>query len=225
MLLLKNKNVHYIAIEGLDFTGKDTHTVALSDSLRAAGYNTIVATVYDNQWGVDVFNAVKNSEMSGESELAMIFGMWYSNILQIHRDIASGNRVNLSTHRRCYGTVVIFNRFIDSTYVYQCDMRGGKSSTYELYHREILNGFEADYTIVLTALPETMLKRTKSRSLIEAIDAKEKMVLANQMKMQKAYEARLSARNHEFISTEASIEEVKDRIAEVVMGYISRTKE
>lgn len=215
-------NVKYISIEGLDGAGKDTHTQALSDLLLANGYNTYITNHgYDTEYGNDIIQAVKEGHMSGNSELALLFTMWYLNIITIHRNIASGYKVNRTTHRRCYGTVVIFNRYIDSTYVYQVGMCGASPELFHTLHDEVLNGFAMDYTIILTPLAETALKRTQARPELEYEDKKESLSGKNHEYMHELYVAHMGGRNHDFISTELPMHDVQQSILDKVLAKLT----
>lgn len=221
MKLERMHNVKYISIEGLDGAGKDTHTQALSDLLLANGYNTYISHHgYDTEYGNDIIRAVREGHMSGNSELALLFTMWYLNILTIHRNIANGYKVNRTTHRRCHGTVVIFNRYIDSTYIYQVGMCGADTELFRMFNEEILNGFTMDYTIILTALPETALRRTQSRPAGEFEDKKETLSSDNHQYMHDLYMTHMAGRNHDFISTEQPMLEVQQRILETVLAKL-----
>ena len=219
MKLERMQGVRYVSIEGLDAVGKDTHTQALSDLLVANGYNTYIAHHgYDTPYGNDIIQAVKESHMSGDSELALLFTMWYLNILMIHRNIETGYRVNKTTHRRCYGTVVIFNRYIDSTYIYQVGMGGASPELFHQYNREILNSFMMDYTVILTALPETVLRRTKARPELTTLDSKEQLSTNHHEVMHELYLSHMQDRKCTFISTELPIAEVQTSILESVLS-------
>ncbi len=215
-------NVKYISIEGLDGVGKDTHTQALSDLLLSKGYNTYIAHHgYDTEYGRDIIRAIKSGVIKNpDAELAMLFSMWYLNILNIHRNIANGYKVNRTTHRRCYGTVVIFNRYIDSTYVYQVGLLGGNSELFRMLNEEMLNSFPIDYTIILTALPETALQRTQARPEEEFEDTKESLSVNNHQYMRDLYVEHMKGRNHDFISTELPIVEVQQLILDKVLANL-----
>lgn len=215
-------NVKYISIEGLDGVGKDTHTQALSDLLLSKGYNTYIAHHgYDTEYGRDIIRAIKSGVIKNpDAELAMLFSMWYLNILNIHRNIANGYKVNRTTHRRCYGTVVIFNRYIDSTYVYQVGLLGGNSELFRMLNEEMLNSFPIDYTIILTALPETALQRTQARPEEEFEDTKESLSVNNHQYMHDLYVEHMKGRNHDFISTELPIVEVQQLILDKVLANL-----
>lgn len=215
-------NVKYITIEGLDGVGKDTHTQALSDLLLSKGYNTYIAHHgYDTEYGRDIIRAIKSGVIKNpDAELAMLFSMWYLNILNIHRNIANGYKVNRTTHRRCYGTVVIFNRYIDSTYVYQVGLLGGNSELFRMLNEEMLNSFPIDYTIILTALPETALQRTQARPEEEFEDTKESLSVNNHQYMHDLYVEHMKGRNHDFISTELPIVEVQQLILDKVLANL-----
>lgn len=215
-------NVKYISIEGLDGVGKDTHTQALSDLLLSKGYNTYIAHHgYDTEYGRDIIRAIKSGVIKNpDAELAMLFSMWYLNILNIHRNIANGYKVNRTTHRRCYGTVVIFNRYIDSTYVYQVGLLGGNPELFSMLNEEMLNSFPIDYTIILTALPETALQRTQARPEEEFEDTKESLSVNNHQYMHDLYVEHMKGRNHDFISTELPIDEVQQLILDKVLANL-----
>lgn len=221
-MITKLHNVHYISIEGLDAVGKDTHTAALSDSLRALGYNVYITHHgYDTQYGNDIIETIKNGNLSGDSELSLMFALWYLNVVRIHRDIQAGDNIYPSLRNRCYGTVVIFNRYIDSTYVYQVNMNGGSEALFNKFHKEILGGLTMDFTAVLTALPATVIKRNAARKSTKAVDNKEFMSLSNHEKMQQMYHDRLMLHKHAFISTEKSIDEVQSELIDKVVAALN----
>jgi thymidylate kinase len=96
-------------------------------------------------------------------------------------------------------------------------MGGASPELFNQFNREILNSFVLDYTVILTALPETVLNRTKARPELAIVDTKEQLSISRHEIMHELYLAHMQDRKCSFISTELPIGDVQNQILDSVL--------
>jgi len=150
--LFKKEGVNLlITFEGPDGSGKSTITRVLKKALETCGYKTIL---FREPGGNDFANAVRDALLNHETDV----------MTQIYTfaAIRSSNKANILKHIE--DTVIIADRYIDSSYVYQA-----------LYHMDMdllekvkeINKdvtVEPDLTFVIECSKENAQKRMSART-------------------------------------------------------------
>jgi dTMP kinase len=131
----------FVSFEGLDGAGKSTQVAALGAALRADGYDAITVRPNDTPIGELVSGVVLQHQMSASLQ------PWTEALL------FNAGRVQLLAEvilpaLEC-GTVVIADRFTDSTLAYQGGGRGVDTDALLSLHRDCCGDIWPDLTIYL----------------------------------------------------------------------------
>jgi dTMP kinase len=146
----------FITFEGLDGTGKSTHQRKLAEVLRAAGY-TVVETREPGgtATGEKIRKVLLDSKTAGLAPLAEMALMFASRAQHIAEVIEPA---------LAHGSLVLCDRFTDSTEAYQGSGRKlGSASVLEL-HRVLCGDLQPDLTILLDSDPGMSVGRARKRN-------------------------------------------------------------
>jgi dTMP kinase len=131
----------FVSFEGLDGAGKSTQVAALGAALRADGYDVITVRPNDTPLGELVSGAVL------QHQLAASLQPWTEALLFNAGRVQLLAEVILPALER--GTVVIADRFTDSTLAYQGGGRGLDQQALLRLHRDCCGDVWPDLTIYL----------------------------------------------------------------------------
>ena len=145
-----------ITFEGLDGCGKTTQLELEAERLRGQG-RAVAATKEPGgtALGRQVREIVLNSTagpLSAFTDLALMFAARSQHIEEIIRPALQS------------GTVVVCDRFTDSTFAYQGYGHGITLDTIQTLNTLLCHGVRPDLTLLLDIDPETALQRTVSRN-------------------------------------------------------------
>jgi dTMP kinase len=146
----------FITFEGLDGTGKSTQQRKLAAALRAAGH-TVVETREPGGTltGEKIRKVLLDSATAGLSplaEMALMFASRAQHIAEVIEPALS------------HGSVVLCDRFTDSTEAYQGSGRKlGSDPVLEL-HRVLCGGLQPDLTILLDSDATSVVSRARRRN-------------------------------------------------------------
>lgn len=146
----------FITFEGLDGTGKSTQQRKLAAALRAAGH-TVVETREPGGTltGEKIRKVLLDSATAGLSPLAEMALMFASRAQHIAEVIEPA---------LAHGSVVLCDRFTDSTEAYQGGGRKlGSESVLEL-HRVLCGNLQPDLTILLDSDAASVVSRARRRN-------------------------------------------------------------
>jgi dTMP kinase len=131
----------FVSFEGLDGAGKSTQVAALGAALRADGYDAITVRPNDTPIGELVSGVVLQHQMSASLQ------PWTEALLFNAGRVQLLAEVIVPALER--GTVVIADRFTDSTLAYQGGGRGVDTEALLSLHRDCCGDIWPDLTIYL----------------------------------------------------------------------------
>jgi dTMP kinase len=146
----------FITFEGLDGTGKSTQMGRLAAALRAAGHKVVeTREPGGTPTGEKIRKVLLDSATAGLSAMAEMALMFASRAQHIAEVIEPA----LAT-----GSVVLCDRFTDSTEAYQGSGRKlGSAAVLEL-HRILCGDLKPDVTLLLDSNPHTSVSRARRRN-------------------------------------------------------------
>jgi dTMP kinase len=147
----------FITFEGLDGSGKSTQLRLLAQALRTAGHAVITTrqpggTEFGDQIRAVLLNS-KTQNIAPLAEMAMMFADRAQSIRQIIEPALDA------------GSVVLCDRFTDSTEAYQGGGRGLGSERVLDLHRAICGDLWPDLTLLLLPNLDASLARARRRNL------------------------------------------------------------
>ena len=209
-------NGFFITFEGGEGSGKSTQVKLLSEQLKSRNYKTLLTR---EPGGVNSAEAIRKIIVEGHkdtllpmSELLLLFAARYEHVEK--KIIPAINN----------GTVVICDRFIDSSIAYQGYGHGiDLKKIYELSKLTIGN-FKPDLTIFLDIPVEEGILRSKNIKNEE--QRFENMDLSFHKKLHNGFKIIASENSDRFIRVDAtkSIEKVKEEILAITLNKISLQK-
>jgi dTMP kinase len=146
----------FITFEGLDGTGKSTQMRKLGAALRASGHKVVeTREPGGTATGEKIRKVLLDSRTSGLDPLAEMALMFASRSQHIAEVIAPGLE---------RGSIVLCDRFTDSTEAYQGSGRKlGSNSVLEL-HRVLCGNLQPDLTLLLDSNPTMSVSRARRRN-------------------------------------------------------------
>src|SRR5882672_4109961 len=146
----------FITFEGLDGTGKSTQLRKLATTLRAAGHKVVeTREPGGTSTGERIRKVLLDSGTAGLSPLAEMALMFASRAQHIAEVIEPALE---------HGSIVLCDRFTDSTEAYQGSGRKlGSDGVLEL-HRILCGGLQPDLTILLDSDPAASVGRARRRN-------------------------------------------------------------
>ncbi len=146
----------FITFEGLDGTGKSTQMRKLAATLRAAGHKVIeTREPGGTATGEQIRKVLLHSGTTGLSPLAEMALMFASRAQHIAEVIEPALAV---------GSVVLCDRFTDSTEAYQGNGRRLGSDAVRELHRVLCGNLQPDLTLLLDSNPHASVSRARRRN-------------------------------------------------------------
>lgn len=152
----------FITIEGTDGSGKSTQIKNIESYLREEGYDVVVTR---DPGGTDISESIRqitlnpdNTKMARTTELLL----YYAARAQLAAEL-----INPAIAE---GKIVICDRYIDSTYVYQGFGRGFSREIIDSLNDISLSGIYPDITFFLDISPEIAMKRRLKASSLDRIE-------------------------------------------------------
>jgi dTMP kinase len=148
----------FITLEGIDGSGKSTQAALLRDALEAAGREVILTREPGGSPGAEEIRALvlegEPDRWSAETELLLFTAARRDHLERTIRPALTA------------GKIVICDRYVDSTRIYQGISRGDLRAKVDRLH-ELMVGVEADLTLLFDMNPETGHARAKARCTTE----------------------------------------------------------
>lgn len=146
----------FITFEGLDGTGKSTQLRRLAHELRAAGHKVVeTREPGGTATGEKIRRVLLDSGTAGLSayaEMALMFASRAQHIAEVIEPALA------------HGSMVLCDRFTDSTEAYQGGGRKLDSDAVLELHRVLCGGLQPDLTILLDSDPAMSLGRARRRN-------------------------------------------------------------
>lgn len=207
---MADANGLFVSFEGGEGAGKSTQIRRLAERLRERGHEVLVTREPGGSPGAE---AVRHVLLSGAAEM---FGTRMEAIL-----FAAARNDHVEEVIRpalARGIVVLCDRFMDSSRVYQ-GVTGNLESDYiEALQRVAVNGVVPDCTLILDIPAEVGLERARKRASAAAPDRFEKEEMQTHEKRREAFldiAAREPARCH-VIDAQRSEDDIATEIAGIV---------
>lgn len=206
----------FISFEGGEGAGKSTQIERLAARLRAKKYDVVVTREPGGSPGAE---AVRHVILSGAAEPlgpkmeAMLFAAARSDHVE--------QLIRPAIER---GAIVLCDRFVDSSRVYQGVTGGLPSDFMEALEKVTVNGMMPDMTIIFDIDPAEGLKRANARrSAGDAPDRFEKETVETHRKRREAFLAIAEAEPERcvVIDAAASPQEVDDAVTDAVFGKLA----
>lgn len=144
----------FITFEGIDGSGKSTQTRLLADHLRNNGRDVILTREPGGSEGAEDIRKLllegATDRWSAETELLLFMAARRDHLERL---------INPAVEA---GQIVICDRFVDSTRMYQGLSRGDLRQAVDMLHN-LMIGKEPDLTVLIDLNPEVGLKRALSR--------------------------------------------------------------
>lgn len=161
-LNVKKKNGQFITVEGIDGTGKSTHTKFIVDEIKKRYDKEVIST--REPGGTKAAEKIREFILADHGENfpveAEILLFNAARIFHIE------NLIKPSINE---GKVVVCDRFSDSTFAYQC-AHGAEFDSINQIHQWTLKGFHPDYTFFFFASKEEIKKRIGERKIKDRFD-------------------------------------------------------
>jgi dTMP kinase len=204
----------FISFEGGEGAGKSTQIARLAAKLRAKGYDLVVTREPGGSPGAE---AVRHVILSGAAEP---FGLEMEALL--FAAARSDHVEQLIAPAIARGGIVLCDRFLDSSRVYQGgagDLDPGFMTALE---RVAVNGTIPDMTLILDIDPAEGLKRANARRGDETPDRFEKETLAVHQRRREAFLAiaRSEPERCVVIDASASPDDVEDAVTAAVFAAL-----
>lgn len=205
----------FISFEGGEGAGKSTQIERLASKLRAKKYDVVVTREPGGSPGAE---AVRHVILSGAAEAlgpkmeAMLFAAARSDHVE--------QLIRPAIER---GAIVLCDRFVDSSRVYQGVTGGLPAEFMETLEKVTVNGMMPDMTIILDIDPTEGLKRADARrSSDDAPDRFEKEAVEMHRRRREAFLAIARAEPGRCVVIDAASppDEVDDAVTEAVFGRL-----
>ena len=148
----------FITLEGIDGSGKSTQARLLAERLQAQGFDVVLTREPGGSPGAEEIRALvlegDPDRWSAETELLLFTAARRDHLERTIRPALEA------------GKVVICDRFVDSTRMYQGMSRGDLRGKVDALH-ELMIGIEADLTLLFDMDPEVGHARAKGRGTAE----------------------------------------------------------
>ena len=148
----------FITLEGIDGSGKSTQARLLAERLQAQGFDVVLTREPGGSPGAEEIRALvlegDPDRWSAETELLLFTAARRDHLERTIRPALEA------------GKVVICDRFVDSTRMYQGMSRGDLRGKVDALH-DLMIGIEADLTLLFDMDPELGHARAKGRGTAE----------------------------------------------------------
>ena len=209
----------FISFEGGEGAGKSTQIRRLAETLRGRGFDVVVTREPGGSPGAE---AVRHVLLSGAAEP---FGSKMEAVLFAAARSDHVEQVIRPAVER--GAVVLSDRFLDSSRVYQGVTGGLDTGFMQALERVAINGMMPDLTLILDLDPVEGLRRAGERRGDETADRFEKETLAIHEQRREAF-LDIAHREPErcvVIDASRSEDAVAERIAAAVDALLERRQE
>jgi len=208
---LNVKSARFITLEGVDGSGKSTQAKLLKEALEAQGHTVLLTREPGGSPGAEEIRSLvlegEPDRWSAETEILLFTAARRDHL---ERTILPALEA---------GTVVICDRFVDSTRVYQGLTRGDLREVVDKLH-VLMIGREADLTLVFDMDPVLGLARAKARQTTE--ERFEDMGLEMQQAMRRGFLDLAKGAPERFAVVDAgrAVEAVADDVLAVVRAAL-----
>ena len=148
----------FITLEGIDGSGKSTQARHLADRLRAEGFDVVLTREPGGSPGAEEIRALvlegDPDRWSAETEILLFTAARRDHLERTIRPALDADKV------------VICDRFVDSTRMYQGLSRGDLRAQVDALHK-LMIGIEADLTLLFDMEPGLGHARAKARNTAE----------------------------------------------------------
>ncbi|WP_439110231.1 dTMP kinase [Lentibacter sp.] len=205
------KSARFITLEGVDGSGKSTQAKLLKEALEAQGHTVLLTREPGGSPGAEEIRSLvlegEPDRWSAETEILLFTAARRDHL---ERTILPALEA---------GTVVICDRFVDSTRVYQGLTRGDLREVVDKLH-VLMIGREADLTLVFDMDPVLGLARAKARQTAE--ERFEDMGLEMQQAMRRGFLDLAKGAPERFAVVDAgrAVEAVADDVLAVVRAAL-----
>jgi len=173
---LSHIKAQFITLEGVDGSGKSTQAKLLKEALEAEGHSVLLTREPGGSRGAEEIRSLvlegEPDRWSAETEILLFTAARRDHL---ERTILPALAA---------GTIVICDRFVDSTRVYQGLTRGDLRDVVDKLHA-LMIGREADLTLLFDMDPKLGLARAKARQTTE--ERFEDMGLEMQLAMRQGF--------------------------------------
>jgi len=173
---LSHIKAQFITLEGVDGSGKSTQAKLLKEALEAEGHSVLLTREPGGSRGAEEIRSLvlegEPDRWSAETEILLFTAARRDHL---ERTILPALAA---------GTIVICDRFVDSTRVYQGLTRGDLRDVVDKLHA-LMIGREADLTLLFDMDPKLGLARAKARQTTE--ERFEDMGLQMQLAMRQGF--------------------------------------
>ena len=206
----------FITFEGGEGAGKSTQIRMLAATLRASGHEVVVTREPGGSPGAE---AIRHVVLSGAAEPfgpemeAVLFAAARAD--HIDRTIRPG---------LARGAVVLSDRFVDSSRVYQGATGGLDRPFMETLERATVEDMMPDLTLILDIDPEEGMRRANARRGASKADRFEKEGLSLHRRRRKAFLeiAKTEPKRCKVIDASRPVEKIATEIANAVQAVIER---
>lgn len=205
----------FISFEGIEGTGKTIQSKLLYEHLIKKGYNVILT---EEPGGTkiglkirDVLLSVENRGITPVTELLLYNASRAQHVKEVILPALTK------------GSIVITDRFTDSTIAYQGYGRGIDLELIESLERIVTDGVRPDFTLLLDLDVETGLLRNKGINKTDRLELED---VEFHKRVRNGY-LRIAAKDPErikLIDASESIEEIQGKIINIVTSYINSRK-
>ncbi|HVM60791.1 MAG TPA: dTMP kinase [Verrucomicrobiae bacterium] len=206
------KTGRFITFEGGEGSGKSTHIERLVTRLRREGYQVLVAREPGGtEVGEQIRHILQYSKDSGAMVAETELLLFCASRAQLVREVI-GPALN-------DGTIVICDRFLDSTTVYQGVGRKIDPQAVAAINHFAVGAYRPDLTLVIDLDPRIGLERVRGRELF---DRMENQSLEFYERVRQGYLklAEQESRRVKVIDGSQTIERIADQIWSLVKGVL-----
>lgn len=202
----------FITFEGIDGSGKSTQSRLLADHLRELSHDVISTREPGGSAGAEDIRKLlvegDPDRWSAETEILLFTAARRDHIEKTIQPALSK------------GQIVISDRFVDSTRVYQGLVRADLVETVNKLHDDMIER-EADITFIVDMDPEAALKRGLERNSGE--DRFEEFGLDFQKSLRDGFAqiAKSNPKRCKLIDGQRSIEDIAEEIAKITLDHLS----
>lgn len=209
----------FITFEGGEGAGKSTQIKRLAARLREGGYTVLVTREPGGSPGAE---AVRHVLLSGAAEP---FGPEMEAVLFAAARSDHVEQIIRPAVER--GEIVLCDRFLDSSRVYQGVSSGLDPQFMTALERVAINGMMPDATLILDLDPEEGLRRATARRGAEHADRFEKETVEIHRKRREAYLAIAAAEPDRCVVVDASksAEDVEQIIAAAILAALDAMRD
>ena len=195
-----------ISFEGGEGVGKTTHTRLLKEALELKGLPVLMLREPGGSFFSEQIRTLfKSNDLEPMTELLLILAARRHNLINIIEPALAA------------GQIVIVDRFIDSTLVYQGLLRGLGLETVEAMMRASATWLEPDLTLVLDLNPEEALGRIDD----PAADRFDGLGIDSHSCIREGFLRLALAPRHRIIATGRPMNETRAEILSLVLGALA----